>query len=215
MEAMARVSAFVMHDLKNLVSNLALVVDNAKEYMDDAEFQADMLRTLSKTVRNMTELISRLENLREDPSFDPRPADLMEIAEGVHGLLPPGRMELTGRPVIALADEKEIQRVILNLVLNGIEASGGGDPVAVEVGENGRAYVAVRDRGNGMSPDFMARNLFKPFSSTKKKGFGIGLYQCRKIVEAHGGTIEVESKEGEGSRFTVYLPSVGASATVQ
>lgn len=207
MEAMGRISAFMMHDLKNLVSNLVLLVDNAREYMDDPEFQKDMVETLSRTVAKMTNLISRLEVLRESPGLDLARRDLMELAEEVTELMPHCRLMLTGKKVNALIDHSEIQRVLVNLVMNALEASKENTEVEIEVGLKGAPYIAVTDQGAGMDRDFIETRLFKPFSSTKKKGFGIGLYQCRKIVEAHKGRIEVESTPGVGSRFTMYLPS--------
>lgn len=207
MEAMGRIAAFMMHDLKNLVSNLVLLVDNAREYMDDPEFQKDMVETLSRTVAKMTNLISRLEVLRESPGMDLARRDLMELAEEVMELMPHCRLILTGNNVSALIDHSEIQRVLVNLVMNALEASQENTDVEIEVGLNGAPYIAVTDQGSGMEREFIETKLFKPFSSTKKKGFGIGLYQCRKIVEAHKGRIEVESTPGAGSRFTMYLPS--------
>jgi hypothetical protein len=103
-------------------------------------------------------------------------------------------------------DPGEIHKVVLNLVLNAQEAGGGNEPVTVEVGKDSEAFFRVSDKGCGMSEEFVRKRLFKPFETTKKKGFGIGLYQCKQVVEAHGGRIDVESREGVGSTFTVRLP---------
>jgi signal transduction histidine kinase len=103
------------------------------------------------------------------------------------------------------ADEGEIQKVILNLLMNGIEASAPDEPIAIEVGYSRLPYIRVIDKGCGMSARFLRSELFKPFRTTKKLGLGIGLYQCRQIVQAHGGKIEVSSVEGEGSVFTVWF----------
>jgi len=89
--------------------------------------------------------------------------------------------------------------------MNGIEASDPNEPVAIEVGFSNRPFIRVIDRGSGMSPRYLRNELFKPFRTTKKQGLGIGLYQCRQIVEAHNGRIEVSSLEGSGSVFTVWL----------
>jgi hypothetical protein len=97
-----------------------------------------------------------------------------------------------------------MEKVVQNLVLNAREA--GGSSVLVEVGCDRAPFVRVSDQGCGMSEAFIRQRLFRPFQTTKAKGFGIGLYQCRNIVEAHGGRIEVESRVGEGSCFTVVLP---------
>lgn len=207
MEVMGRISAFVMHDLKNLVSNLALVVENAREFIEDPEFQVDMLKTLENTSHNMTDLISRLETLRESAELKLQPEDLLKIAGEVCSMLPKQATVLTGKEVTALVDAREVSRVLLNLVLNALEASAPDAVVELEVGKVGMPFVSVRDKGQGMTEEFMRKRLFKPFSSTKKKGFGIGLYQSKKIVEAHGGRIDVESQAGAGSTFTVFLPN--------
>ena len=122
---------------------------------------------------------------------------------------------VTGSPEIVHVNEDEIQKVIFNLILNAIEASGPDEPVRVEAGFSGTPYISVTDRGCGMSNRYIHSELFKPFRSTKKDGLGIGLYQCRLIVEAHGGTLEAQSVEGEGSIFTVrFENSVSAQGLV-
>ncbi len=206
MELMGRVSAFVLHDLKNLTSNLGLVVDNAENYLDDPEFQTDMMETLRGTVGKMKGLIQRLKNLQEKSQLNRSPADLKQIATD-GGRIASEKIDIEGEGVTADVDAEEIEKVVLNLVLNAREASNGKGRVRVEVGqEGGEGFIRVADQGSGMSEDFIRNRLFKPFETTKKKGFGIGLYQCRHIVEAHGGRIEVASEEGKGSTFTVWLP---------
>ncbi len=107
-------------------------------------------------------------------------------------------------------DGPEIRKVILNLVQNGLDATGDKGVVTVETGRNnGHAYFSVSDTGSGMTRDFIENDLFKPFRSTKAKGLGIGLYQCKQIVDAQRGIIEVKSEVGKGSVFTVYLPAAG------
>ena len=106
-----------------------------------------------------------------------------------------------------------MQKVILNLVLNGIESSDPHEPVAIEVGFSNMPFIRVIDKGCGMPVRFLRTELFKPFRTTKKQGLGIGLYQCRQIVEAHGGRIEVSSVEGYGLVFTVWFADSYDSGT--
>ena len=113
---------------------------------------------------------------------------------------------MTGAPVIAEVDRDEFRKVALNLMLNAIESTAGKQPVTVEVGKKETPFFRVKDEGCGIPEDFLRNGLFTPFKSTKKMGLGIGLYQCKKIVEAHGGKIEVISELDKGSQFTVWLP---------
>lgn len=208
--AVGRISAFVLHDLKNLVSGLGMMAENARDYIADPEFQSDLLEDLDGTVGKMKKLMTRLKDLEEKPALDLKECDLLEVAvEGIRSAAN-GRVEVRGEKVPVHADPVEMEKVVLNLVLNALQASGTHGEVAVEVGSADRAFLRVIDRGEGMDADFIRNRLFKPFETTKKSGFGIGLYQCRNIVEAHGGTIEVKSAPGEGAEFTVYLPSAAA-----
>jgi putative PEP-CTERM system histidine kinase len=216
MAAIGRVSAFVLHDLKNQVSSLSLMVENAADFLDDPEFQQDMLETLSGTIEKMKKLMERLKNLRVEPGLELKEIDLVRLVEKTAAGLE-GNIVFRGEGELFLrCDPEKVGTVILNLLLNAFEAGGGtaAEPVELSVGrhESGQIFIRVGDRGCGMSAEFIANQLFKPFSTTKNKGLGIGLYQCRQIIEAHGGRIEVESTVGRGTVFTVLLPSVEESA---
>jgi signal transduction histidine kinase len=116
-------------------------------------------------------------------------------------------IEIDGDSVDLIIDRQEISRVILNLTLNAFEAMGEeGGSVKIKTGVNDRAFLVVQDHGCGMTEEYINTKLFKPFETTKVKGFGIGVYQSRQIVEAHGGEMQVMSKPGEGTTFTVWLP---------
>jgi putative PEP-CTERM system histidine kinase len=204
--AIGKVAAFVMHDLKNAVSNLALVLENARNHLNDPEFQQDMIVTLDNSVGRMKGLIDRLKNFETKGDLDLRSCDLLALAEKTLATLPGSGITLKGEPVAGLVDQAEISKVILNLALNALEASDKGSPIIIEVGVKGSAFIRCRDQGCGMPEPFISERLFRPFETTKRKGFGIGLYQCRQIVEAHGGKIEVKSEAGLGTEFTVWLP---------
>ncbi|MDB4470842.1 PEP-CTERM system histidine kinase PrsK [Deltaproteobacteria bacterium] len=205
--AIGKVSTFVLHDLKNQVSGLSLMLDNAKDYIDEPEFQQDMLETVDNTVSNMKGLIARLKNLKEKPQLLVLPVDLKKIVDDAVETTT-GNIEVSGESVRIDADEEEIYKVVLNLLLNAVEASTSGTAIQVQYGlKDDAAFVTVSDTGCGMSVDFISNRLFKPFETTKKHGFGIGLYQCKQIMESHSGSISVTSREGEGTSFTLRLPS--------
>lgn len=206
MAAIGRVSTFVIHDLKNQVSSLALVVENARDYIDDPEFRSDMFETLDNTVSNMNSLISRLQNIKRQPQLHLCETDLFARAERAIQQAANSMVRLEGDSVQVRADAAEMEKVLLNLLHNAREASDPDQQITVTVGQDNQAYVRVRDHGCGMSEDFIRTRLFAPFESTKKKGMGIGMYQCRQVVENHGGRIEVESSPAQGTIFTLWLP---------
>lgn len=206
--AIGKVSTFVMHDLKNLVSGVSLLLENARENISVPAFQEDLLMFLENTVIKMRTIISRLKHLPEKSNLQLAPVDLLEMVQDTAAMVKGRKLEVTGTSVIAEADREELQKVALNLMLNAVEATDGNASVKVEVGENESPFIRVKDEGCGITAQFMRHVLFKPFTSTKKQGMGIGLYQSRQIIEAHGGRIEVESSIDHGSEFTVWLPKM-------
>ncbi|MBI5197010.1 MAG: PEP-CTERM system histidine kinase PrsK [Nitrospirae bacterium] len=210
-EAFHQVSSFFIHDLKNFVSTLSLLVQNAEEHMGDPLFQRDALRTLQTTVSKMNTLLTRLTFLSKGLEIHPKPVNLNDLVDQTLSILNGGISSRIDKEFEALSrisvDEEEVQKVILNLLLNAIEASPPEGRIRVRTRrEDGAAIFSISDQGCGMSQEFISSSLFRPFRTTKSKGLGIGLFQCRKIVEAHGGRIEVESEEGKGSEFRVVLP---------
>lgn len=207
MEAINNVATFVVHDLKNLVATLSLIIDNANKYMPNPDFQKDMLTSLGNTAEKMGALIGRLKNLGEKNLYDVHSVDLLDLVTKTASMVAAGRIVVSGKAEKIIADGDEIQKVVMNLFVNAVEASDHERPIQAEVGnKSGESFIRVTDEGCGMSDDYIRTKLFKPFKSTKKQGLGIGLYQCRKIIEGHGGRIEVSSKEGNGSVFTVWFP---------
>ena len=209
--AVAKISSFVIHDLKNHTTTLSLLLDNARDYLDDPEFQEDMIKSIRNTLTKMKDLIQRLKTVPEKQELNPVHTDINFLAEKtvceVMKIKPDIKIEYDGTSAVSVVDAVEIRKVILNILLNAVEAVGEDGVISVETGSNGdMTYVRVEDNGCGMTEDFINNNLFKPFRTTKEKGLGIGLYQCRQIVDAHGGRIEANSVEGKGSVFTVYLP---------
>jgi len=207
--------AFIMHDIKNLVSQLSLVARNAERHAHNPEFREDMIATLQSSVRKMNELLARLS--RTDlPTAEPARAivvgsvvgTIVEVKRRVHAIEASGDQGLA-----ALADPTRLEQALGHLVQNAIDASAEGKPVRIHFEERGGdAAIAVSDSGDGMSAEFVRNRLFQPFASTKEGGFGVGAFEARALVTAMGGRIEVESRPGEGSCFTIILPSARTTA---
>jgi putative PEP-CTERM system histidine kinase len=211
MEAFQTLSAFFTHDLKNLASMLSLTLQNLPANFDNPEFRADALRVISDSVNKMNAMCSRLTTITRELELNPREVDLSEL---VHGTLQSLNGSLRAKvledlqPVAKVsADPEQIEKVVVNLLLNANDAVSDTGTIRVSSSQkNGWVVVAVADDGCGMRPEFVARSLFQPFQTTKSQGLGIGLFQSRRIVEAHRGRIEVESEPNKGSVFRVELP---------
>ncbi|GAB6059657.1 XrtA/PEP-CTERM system histidine kinase PrsK [Desulfonatronum parangueonense] len=207
MEAVGKVSTFVAHDLKNLVYTLSLMLDNAKDYMADPEFQSDMLQSLGNTINRMKMLITRLKTLPGTISLRLQMVDIKKVAEETAAMVNTAPISITGHSLMVEADPEELHKVMLNLLLNALDATEKKGPVHVDIIRQGEeAGIRVQDKGCGISTEFLRDGLFTPFKTTKPGGLGIGLYQCKQIITAHGGRVEVQSTQGQGSTFTVWLP---------
>lgn len=210
-EGFQAMSAFFVHDLKNTASTLSLMLQNLPVHYQDPQFRQDALRGISKTIDHINDLVSRLTILRHGLELHPVDCELNElISQSLQGLEQVSgiklELELAKLPGVRL-DPQQIEKVLTNLVLNAREAMPGGGKIRLRTSqEDGCAVVTVSDTGCGMSPEFIQRSLFRPFSTTKKGGIGIGLFHCKMIVEAHHGRIEVESEVGKGTTFRLKLP---------
>lgn len=213
-EAFHRLTSFVMHDLKNSIAALSMLSDNALKHFDDPEFQRDAVRTLARTVDRMKGLLGRLSGAPDAADLRRQPVDLAAVAlEAARPLLDNDRIALVKdlAPVPPVSgDADALLRVVQNLVSNAAQSVAGNGTVTLKTFQHdARAVVSVTDTGCGMSEEFIRKSLFSPFRTTKKGGWGVGLYQAKGLVEAHGGTIEVSSAEGAGTTFRVSLPVAG------
>jgi putative PEP-CTERM system histidine kinase len=218
MEAFQTLSAFFIHDLKNLASKLSLTLQNAPAYYDDPGFREDMLALMARSVSKMNEMCGKLSPLSRKLEINLERADLNAVVrEAAAGLEGGSRtslvLDLHPDPVATALDAEQMQKVVLNLLLNAQEAVSanpavdGHGKIHVTTRPAGAwAELSVSDNGCGMKREFVAQYLFQPFQSTKSRGLGIGLFHSKKIVEAHKGRIEVLSEEGQGSTFRVLLP---------
>lgn len=211
-EAFRTMSTFFVHDLKNAAASLNLMLKNLPVHFDDPAFRADALRGIGNTTRRIEEMIERLSTFRDRPALAPVASDLnalvTEVLDGM-ALTPGVAMcrELQPLPPISV-DPNQMRSVVTNLVGNAHDAlqKGGEIRVRTEITRD-RVLLSIADNGPGMPREFVEKHLFRPFQSTKKNGLGIGLFQCRAIVQAHGGGIHVDSGPDKGTTFTVSLPA--------
>lgn len=210
MEAFQTMSAFFVHDLKNLASKLSLTMQNLPLHFDNPEFRVDALRAISDSVAKIDTMSSGLSLLRQKIFLQPAEVDLNELVcstlTTMNGCKAPITQGLHPLPKCPL-DSEQMQKVVTNLILNANEALGSGGEIYIATERiNGWIVLSVSDNGCGMSKEFIEKSLFHPFKTTKKQGMGIGLFHSKMIVEAHRGRIEVESEEGKGTTFRVLLP---------
>jgi putative PEP-CTERM system histidine kinase len=215
-EELNRRIAFVAHDLKNLVSQLSLIVANAPRHGADATFQADVIRTVGDSVSKMKRLLTQLSRAsKAHPAA--RRIPLGPLVERVVERLRLGGSEvavdLGGEELAVVADEDRISAVVAHLLDNAIEAAGGEGHVRIRLfSRDGQAVIDVEDDGRGMDADFIRDRLFRPFESTKSAGFGIGAYECREFATAMGGRLDVVSAPGQGTTMRLSLPAAAMAA---
>jgi putative PEP-CTERM system histidine kinase len=205
--------AFALHDLKNTIGQLNLVLHNAARFGDDACFRADMMMTIRHAVDNLQTLMGKLRN---EPVLESKPqlksridvcalvarcAERKSASAVVFG-------NVRGPIYADIPKPDEFEGALEHVVSNAVEASCGGSNVSLSVErQDGRIRVRVEDSGPGMSPEFLAHELFRPLRTTKNKGLGIGAYQARSIMRSMGGDMEVQSTLGQGTTVSLFLPA--------
>lgn len=209
-EAFNRMSAFVVHDLKNIVTQLSLMMKNAKRLRDNPEFQQDMLDTVENSVEKMRQLMLQLREGDKPHHGSAGGVPLTVIARRLAAAaVSKGRgleLELLAE-VSARGHEERIERVLGHVVQNALDATPLDGRVAMRLQRVGsHAQVEVEDTGCGMTQEFMDQRLFKPFQTTKAAGMGIGAYESYQYLQELGGKINVESAPGRGTKVTILLP---------
>ncbi len=219
-ESFLRLSAMLTHDLKNAIEGLSLTVSNMERHYDNPQFRADAMKGLTSATDKLKALVARLARPLTSLSGEhkrPTNVDLVPIIQRVIAMTAePLRSKHTivmrlPASLFAHVDAARVEEVIENLVLNAVEAMvDRGGTLTVTAGQtpSGAPMFSVSDTGRGMSRTFIDTRLFRPFSTTKRTGIGLGLYTCREVIKASGGSIEVESVEGAGTTFRVVLPSI-------
>ena len=208
-DAFNRMSAFVVHDLKNIITQLSLMLKNAERHRGNAQFQQDMLETVESSLDKLRQMMLQLRE-GERPAGAAAGVELAPILQRIHQATRlHGRqfeLDITER-VATRGHAQRLERVIGHVVQNALDATPASGTVSVRLAQSvGRAMVVVGDSGAGMSPEFIQSRLFRPFNSTKRSGMGIGSYESFQYVKELGGSIEVKSELGQGSVVTLLLP---------
>ncbi|MCG3189993.1 MAG: Adaptive-response sensory-kinase SasA [Burkholderiaceae bacterium] len=208
--AVNRLSTFMVHDLKNLVAQLSLMVKNAERHGENPDFQRDMLATLQHVVARMTQMVDQAR-LSTRPIQNPQVVDLSAI---VRRVCEQGRKRRAGldcsapQPVFALGHVDRLEHVLAHVVQNAIDATDDDGSIRVSVQNDGSgAMIEVSDDGVGMSVEFVQQRLFKAFQTTKEAGMGIGIYESRQYVASLGGQLAIDSAQGVGTKVRIVLPA--------
>lgn len=213
-EAFNKMSAFVVHDLKNIVAQLSLMLKNAERLHDNREFQQDMLLTVESSLEKMKRLMLQLREGAKPPGGSRG----VEIAPIVRRLVAMARAQGRtletdeGQHLFTRGHDDRLERVLGHLVQNALDATPADGRVWLRSARaSGSVCIEVGDTGAGMSEEFVRTQLFRPFSSTKASGMGIGSFESAQYIRELGGSISVESQPGVGTVFTVLLPAFEAS----
>ena len=202
--------AFILHDVKNLVSQLSLLSRNAERHADNPEFRADMVATLKSSVGKMNDLLTRLsprggarvQRIEPQP-LRPLLTNAIAAKRGEHEVTLLGDAGLW-----AEADGSALEQAVGHIIQNAVEACSASVPITIRVAAcDGGVAITITDKGVGMDSEFLRNRLFQPFSSSKSGGFGIGAFEARSLITAMGGRLAVDSSPGTGTTFTITLPA--------
>ena len=212
--AFARMSAFVLHDLKNVLAQIDLILCNAEQHKNNPEFIEDTFETLHHTKARMDKMLNQLTDKNANQTSTESLAVLSECIANVierrcASFLPKPQLHIVSETQVVL-DREKFSNVMYHLISNAQQATqdDGKVDVILELADNEK-YMRVKiiDNGSGMSEDFIQTRLFKPFDTTKgNAGMGIGAFDAKMFLEKMGGQLVVESQPGHGSTFTLRIP---------
>lgn len=214
-EASSRKSAYVMHDLKNLIAQLSLIVSNAEKHKNNPVFMDDVIQTVDNSVNKMNRLIEKLNDGVGDKSKERINLCglLHDVAQTMSGGLPRPSVDCQASGLLANADPDRFAAIIGHLIRNAQDATDDTGGIIVRLfKQRDKAIIEVQDDGSGMEKAFIRDELFKPFSTTKgKQGMGIGAHEVRDFVYKMGGDVEVISRPNEGTTFRIIIPRIAES----
>ena len=210
-EAYNRLSAYLVHDLKNLVAQISLIVKNAEKHKYNPEFIDDSIETLKNVVYKIEHLLNQLKKgqVKTDNKIIVNLAEVIkDVAIQQAGNKPALQLTSNQDKIEVLGEKEKITAILGHLVQNAQEATAENGIVSLELSKNeNQAIIKVMDNGSGMDNKFIAERLFKPFDTTKgNAGMGIGVYEAHDYIVKQSGSCDVESKLGVGTTFTIKLP---------
>jgi putative PEP-CTERM system histidine kinase len=211
-----RMSATVLHDLKNAAGHLSLILQNAPRHMNQAEFRNDMLDTISGALARIDKVMNNLQAIPEPQEIHLK---TFNIGPFLDNLLDRLRPRLEGIEVIhdyestceLRTDPDVFEKILENIIVNATEAVGndGMITIAARIGGN-LPFISITDNGVGMTDEYIREKLFKPFQTTKKKGTGLGLWQVKNMADQLGAKIDVKPNQDNGVTMAIWLPPVGS-----
>ena len=213
-EAYNRFSAFLVHDLKNLVAQISLIVKNSEKHKRNPEFVDDSIETLENVVKKIDHILTQLKK-GNSPERAQIKIDLAKVIADVVVQQASNKPQVTtkmdGEEYWAVVEKEKVTAILGHLVQNAQEATGDNGLVQVELTRmNSNIQIKISDTGVGMDEKFIQQRLFKPFDTTKgNAGMGIGVYEAQQFILQQSGSIEVESKVGQGTCFSILLPEAG------
>ena len=217
-EAFNRLSAYVVHDLKNIVAQLSLVAANAVKHKHNPEFVDDAITTISNATRKMTKLLEQLRKSRMEVVSKREQVNMrflfQEVLQRRSADRPVPQLTCDAEEIIVIADKDRLLSVLEHLIQNAQEATDDNGYVRVNCAvHKGEAVIEIQDNGCGMSKDFLQNKLYKPFQTTKgNAGMGIGVYESREYVTSMGGTLAAQSEIGTGTTFILRMPVLEGNA---
>jgi len=210
-DAFNQMSAFLVHDLKNVQAQLALITSNATQHRNNPEFVDDVFETVESATERLAKVLTQLRNKHVAQSTSKK-VDIGDIVERViaqRNVINPQVSLKKKETCLALIDDERFFSVMNHLIQNAQEATdANGDIEVILENHTSGIKIVVSDNGCGMSESFIKTRLFKPFDTTKgNAGMGIGVFEAKQFFESIAANLTVESSEGEGTKMIIFLPT--------
>ena len=214
---LGRVAAQVAHEVRNPLAGLLLYSEHLKDKLDGKVAAGDvqLVDKIIETINHLTATTEQILNYARPVTLALKTVDLNDVARDVIQLLSTeisahnveAVLDLDSSPVSGMLDEASIRAATLNLVLNAVQAMPSGGRLTISTARDGKKmWMTIKDTGAGMSPERI-KQIFEPFNTTKSRGLGLGMPYAQKVIQQHGGRIEVESRQGNGTQVRVELPA--------